>query len=69
MKHIMIIGFFSATIMSICLGFPLLLQLKDGINGELAMLPSSVMMMTSLWCNLNQEFLTLKSFEAYQPFI
>ncbi len=69
MKHIMIIGFFSATVMSICLGCPLFLQLKDGINGELAMLPSSVMMMTSLWCNLNQEFLTLKSFEAYQPFI
>lgn len=63
------IGIFSATVMSICLGIPMLLQLKGGINRELVMFPSSVMMMTSLWYSLDQEFKAVKSFEAYKPFI
>lgn len=62
-------GFFSATVMSICLGIPMLLQLKGGINRELVMFPASIMMLTSLWYNLYQEFETIRSYEAYRPFI
>lgn len=63
------IGLASATVMSICIGIPMLLQLKGGINQELVMFPSSVMMLTSLWHTLHQEFKAIKSFEAYRPFI
>ncbi len=55
--------------MSICLGIPMLLQLKGGINRELVMFPASIMMLTSLWYNLYQEFETIRSYEAYRPFI
>lgn len=63
------IGLASATVMSICIGIPMLLQLKGGINQELVMFPSSMMLLTSLWYNLHQEFRAVKSFEAYRPFI
>lgn len=68
-KKLCIISFFSATLMSICLGIPMLLQLAGGINGELVMFPASIMMLTGLWYNLCQEFKTVKSYEAYRPFI
>ncbi|MCI8613946.1 MAG: preprotein translocase subunit SecY [Lachnospiraceae bacterium] len=64
-----IISFFSATVMSVCLGIPMILQLTGDINGELVMFPVSVMMLTGLWYNLYQEFKTVKSYEAYRPFI
>lgn len=64
-----IISFFSATVMSVCLGIPMLLQLTGDINGELVMFPVSVMMLTGLWYDLYQEFKTVKSYEAYRPFI
>lgn len=63
------LGLASATVMSICIGIPMLLQLNGRIDQELVMFPSSVMMLTSLWYSLYQEFRTLKSFEAYRPFI
>ncbi len=61
--------FFSATVMSICLGVPMLLQLVGGIDRELVMFPASVMMLSGLWYNIYQEYITVKSYEAYQPFI
>lgn len=63
------IGFLSATVMSICLGVPLLLQMTGDIQSSLATLPSSVMMMTGIWCNLHREVLAIKDLEAYEPFI
>ncbi|MCI8662212.1 MAG: preprotein translocase subunit SecY [Hungatella sp.] len=68
-RQVLGIGFFSATVMSICLGIPMLLQLKGGIDRELVMFPASVMMMTSLWYSIDQEFKAVKSFETYKPFI
>lgn len=68
-RQVLGIGFFSATLMSLCLGIPMFLQLKGNINQELAMFPSSIMILTSLWYNLYDEVITLKSYEAYKPFI
>ncbi|WP_286081824.1 preprotein translocase subunit SecY [Parablautia intestinalis] len=68
-EKLCIISFFSATVMSVCLGIPMILQLTGDINGELVMFPVSVMMLTGLWYNLYQEFKTVKSYEAYRPFI
>ena len=63
------VSFFSATVMGLCLGMPLFLQMGGGIDGRLAMLPSSVMMLTGIWCNLYREAASLRKYDAYRPFI
>ena len=63
------ISLLSATIMGICVGVPLTLQYMGDLDSTLVMLPSSVMMMTGMWCNLYQEVRAVKSFDAYQMFI
>ena len=63
------ISFLSATVMSVCLGVPMILQLEGGIDSSLIMLPSSIMMLTGIWCNLYREVVAIKDLEAYKPFI
>lgn len=63
------ISFFSATVMSICLGGPMVLQLVWGLDNTLVTLPSSAMMLTGIWCNLYREIVAIKNLEAYEPFI
>lgn len=63
------ISFLSATVMSVCLGLPMILQLEGGIDSSLVMLPSSIMMLTGIWCNLYREVVAIKDLEAYKPFI
>ncbi|MCM1025985.1 MAG: preprotein translocase subunit SecY [Roseburia sp.] len=63
------ISFFSATVMCVCLGTPLLLQMQGKIEGTLAMLPSSAMMLTGLACSFAREFVAIRSYDAYEHFI
>lgn len=63
------LAMFSATMMSICLGFPLFLQLTGNLEGSFAALPTSVMMLTGLICNLGREIMAIKHLGAYKPFI
>lgn len=63
------ISVLSATVMSVCLGVPLYLQYRGNIDSSLVMLPSSIMMLTGLWCNLYREAESVKNLEAYKPFI
>lgn len=63
------LALFSATMMTICLGFPLLLQLTGNIEETFAALPTSVMMLTGIICNLGREFMAIKHLGAYKPFI
>ncbi len=63
------LSFLSATVMGICLGGSLALQLKGGIDSTLGMLPSSIMMLTGVWCNLYQEAIVVRDYDAYRPFI
>lgn len=63
------ISFFSATVMSICLGIPLFLQLQGSMEGTLTMLPSSIMMLTGLVCSFAREFVAIRSYDAYEHFI
>lgn len=63
------ISFLSATVMSVCLGVPMFLQFVGGIDSTLVMLPSSIMMLTGIWCNLYREVAAIKDLEAYKPFI
>lgn len=68
-KAITWIGFLSATVMSICLGVPMVLQWSGSMENAFVMLPSSVMMLTGIWCNLDREVQSIKDLEAYKPFI
>lgn len=63
------LGLMSATVMCICLCVPLLLQLSGEMESAFATLPSSVMMLTGVWCNLSREISALRDLEAYKPFI
>ena len=62
-------SFFSATVMCICLGLPLLLQILGEVEGTLAMLPSSVMMLSGLICSFGREIAAVHSYDAYEHFI
>ena len=68
-KKLRRISFFSASVMSLCLGIPLLLQYMGDLDSTLVMLPSSIMLLTGMWCNLYQEYQAVKSFESYHTFI
>ncbi|MBQ5919195.1 MAG: preprotein translocase subunit SecY, partial [Lachnospiraceae bacterium] len=68
-KVITSLGMISATVMSICLGVPLLLQMKGIIDSSLVMLPSSIMMLTGIGSNLYAEMVAIKNLEGYKRFI
>lgn len=61
------ISLFSATVMSACIGIPLVLQLKGNMDNTLAMLPSSIMILTGMWCGLYREVIVIRNYDAYQP--
>ncbi len=63
------ISFFSATVMGMCLGTPLALQCAGSIDSAVGMLPSSIMMLAGIWCNLYREMVAIQNYDAYQPFI
>lgn len=63
------ISFLSATVMGVCLCVPMILQMTGGIQSSLATLPSSILMLTGIWCNLYREVLAIRDLEAYEPFI
>lgn len=62
-------SFFSATVMSICVCGPMILQMQGQLDGAFATLPSSVMMMTGVFCNIFREADAVRDLEAYKPFI
>ena len=63
------ISIFSATIMAVCLVVPMILQLKGHMESVYVSLPSMVMMLTGVWCNLYREYRAIKDLAAYKPFI
>lgn len=63
------ISFVSATVMGVCLCVPMVLQMTGMMQSSLAALPSSVLMLTGIWCNLYREVRAVGDLEAYKPFI
>lgn len=63
------LSFFSATVMSICVVCPLLAQTIGNIDNSLVMLPTSIMMLTGIWCSLYREIKAIRALEAYEPFL
>ena len=68
-RNVILTSMFSATVMSICMGIPMCLQLIGKYNNSLIMIPASAMMMTGMWCTLFQEIKGIKSLDAYEPFL
>lgn len=68
-KAITRVSLVSAGVMSICLGIPLILQMHGKMENALVALPSSIMMMTGIWCNLYREIVAIKELDEYKPFI
>ena len=63
------ISFISATLMTVCLVIPIILNVYGYVDGGLVMFPSLSMMLTGLWCSLYREFKAIRDLEAYRPFI
>lgn len=66
-KVIWCVSLLSATVMGVCIAVPLVLQIEGNIDGALVMLPSSVMMLTSFWCNIFREIIAIHKYDACQP--
>lgn len=62
------ISFFSSTIMALCIGMPMYLQLMGMIDEKLAMLPATFMMLTGIATTVYQEYLSLKCYDEYRTF-
>lgn len=68
-REIRRISMLSATVMSICLLIPMLMQFAGYLDNTLAALPASVMMLTGTGCNLYREVAAIRDLDAYHPFI
>ena len=68
-NRLFLISIVSATFMSIFIGMPLVLQLNGMVDTELMSLPSIVIAMGSINCNLYRELRAVKDFDGYIPFI
>lgn len=68
-RKLLFLSLFSATIMAICLGVPMILQLYGKFSSSLVMLPASVMMLVGIFCSLYQEVVAIHKFDQYKPII
>lgn len=67
--RVFIISIFSATFMSLFIGMPLVLQLKGLVPQDVMSLPSIMIAMASINCNLYRELRAVKDFDGYVQFI
>ena len=67
--RVFIISIFSATFMSLFIGMSLVLQLKGLVPQDVMSLPSIMIAMASINCNLYRELRAVKDFDGYVQFI
>ncbi len=68
-KEILKSSLISGLIMGMCLALSLSLQIFINIDSGLAMLPSSFMMLTGIWSNLQQEMKAVRNYDSYREFL
>ena len=68
-KVVIVLALISATIMSICVGAPLLTQYYLDIQPGLLMLPSISMMLTGVCVSIVREWETIVSYDSYRIFL
>lgn len=59
----------SSTVLSICLGGSLLLQMNSGVGSSIAMMPSSIMMFSGIGCTMYREAEAIINTDSYRAFI
>ena len=64
-----VIAVFSATFLSFFIGLPLYLHILGLVPATVMSLPSILIAMASINCNLYREFRAVKNYDAYIPFI
>ena len=64
-KRVFFIALFSATFMSFFIAFPLYLQIQGYVPSAVMSLPSIMIAMASINCNLYREFRAIKDYDAY----
>ena len=64
-RKVVEISLVSAVVMCLCLGVPLFLL----IQGVLPMLPSSMMMLAGVGCNMYREVQAIQDYDSYKEFI
>ena len=67
--RLFIISLISATFMAIFLGLPLYLHINGYISSSVMSLPSIMIALASINCNLYREFRAVKDYDAYIPFL
>lgn len=68
-RVVVTLGFVSATVMSVCVGIPLVLQFVVNLDTTLLLLPAIVMMLTSVCINVARDLETAVSFDSYRVFL
>ncbi len=61
------ISMVSATVMAVCILTPLVLQLRGNIDSTLTTLPTSIMMLTSFWCTIYRELVSIYKYDSCRP--
>ncbi len=66
---LLLLSTMSGFVMASCIGISLLMGLQADMNQQLAMLPSSIMMLVSMFANLFSEINGYRKFDSYKFFI
>ena len=67
--RLLAIAIFSATFLSLFIALPLYLNMRGMLPASVMSLPSILIAMASINCNLYREFKAVKEYDAYVPFI
>ena len=69
MKVVVILAVFSSIVMGIIIGAPLVLHLMGYISNTAISVPTMVMALTGICCNLDRELIVVRDYDAYVPFL
>lgn len=67
--RLIFIAFFSACFMSLCVGIPMLLQLKGKLDSSMTMIPMTAMALVSISCNFIRDAKSIRDLDCYRPFL
>ncbi|SDH26683.1 preprotein translocase subunit SecY [Pseudobutyrivibrio sp. 49] len=68
-NRLLVIAIFSATFLSMFIALPLYMHMEGKLAASVMSLPSILIAMASINCNLYREFRAVKEYDAYVPFI
>lgn len=63
-RTVLVISFFSATVMGVCVAVPLILQAEFNVDGGPAMLPVTIMLLVSFLCNIFRELFSIYKYDS-----